>query len=194
MNEFDLLPLPLNQGVYLFPSVQQLSEILDSFPDEESIENFRGWHNSQIGQMGLLFLVSDYMPMLESLRNLCISVGYEFTQLLLDFLTHTYYSNLFGAGLWMNQKELRQSAFIAIDLLRSGTDHQVKKASFPYGLLPHQTKIHESIKNRFISYKLAGERIENFIQLASIHRGETVNNLLANFLGEAVDLHTAVSR
>ncbi len=189
MREFTFLPLPLNQGVHLFPSAYQLSEILESLPDDESVENFFDWSDAQIGQMGLIFLDPDYMPMLIPLRNLCVEIGYEFTQFLLDFLTYSYYVNLFGAGLWINQKELRQASTSVIELLRTGTYIEVE-ASFPHGLSKHQDKIHQSLSSRFVFYRLSCDRIKNFIRLASFHRGQQVNNLLADSIGSVFDLHT----
>jgi hypothetical protein len=188
MREFSFLPLPLNQGVYLFPSAHQLSEILESLPDDESVENFLNWNDAQIEQMGLLFLDPCYMPILIPLRNLCVEIGYEFTQLLLDFLTHSYYVNLFGAGLWINQKELRQVSTDVIDLLRTGTHVEVE-ASFPHGLSKHQDKIHQSLKSRFVTYRLACDRLTNFVELASFHGREQVNNLLADFIESTLKLH-----
>jgi len=187
MHEFRFIPVRLNNGIYPFPSIKQLSELLNSFPDEDSIKNFREWNDAQIEQMCLVLLDSRSKPIFEPLRNLCILVGYEFTQLFLDLLTHSYYINLFGAGLWGNQKEDRQVKETVIALLKSGKDYEVE-ASFPYGLAKHQKKIHQSLKTRFVYYELANDRIVNFMKLASFHKGEQVYRLLTEFIEGAFEL------
>jgi hypothetical protein len=94
-DSFKRLEHSIDGVLYVFPTHSELTEIIKSFPDNDSINRFMHYHNGVIELLIYLPSHPDSMTFFENQRLMCNEIGYLYPQLLRDLQISQYCKILF---------------------------------------------------------------------------------------------------